>query len=130
MRIKVRFDKLVRDKIVDQNLEIGGSVDFEKLEGRELEESLLHKLVYEEVPEIAESDGLEEIADGIDILYDLAAVRGFSRAELDAAAHAKRQERGGFLLGHFVYTVEVPIDSKLGRLYASDPDKFPEVKDE
>ena len=120
---------MVRDKIVAQNEQIGGTVGYEVLEGPEREEALLHKLVYEEVPEIAGSAGIEEIADAIEILYGVAAVRGFSRVEVDAAAYDKRQERGAFLLGHFVATVEVPRDSKLGEFYAANPEKFPEEAD-
>ncbi|HEY9291705.1 MAG TPA: nucleoside triphosphate pyrophosphohydrolase [Microlunatus sp.] len=91
--------KLVRDRI-PEIIESKGEVPVSRqLTDEEYEPALLSKL-FEESQELAlagsRQERLEEAADVYEVLAAIAAVNGFSLAEVEAAAEQKRAERGGF----------------------------------
>jgi predicted house-cleaning noncanonical NTP pyrophosphatase (MazG superfamily) len=65
------------------------------LEGRELIDRLLEKLLEEHV-ELLASDSLDEVADMIEVLFALAKQLGHSEEAVLGRRKAKREERGGF----------------------------------
>lgn len=124
-----RLDKLVRDHIVADHEAIGGSVEYESLEGPRKLDALIDK-TQEELDEFRQSRSLEELVDLREAVERLAIEIGHTITELHAAQYDKRRARGGFGLGHYVHTVTVPADSELGQYYASNPERFPEVKND
>lgn len=53
------------------------------------------KKYQEEVQEYLEADNFEELADTMEVLYDLEGSLGYNEADLDAKRRAKKEERGG-----------------------------------
>jgi predicted RNase H-like nuclease/predicted house-cleaning noncanonical NTP pyrophosphatase (MazG superfamily) len=95
---KIKYDKLVRDKIPE----------IIKAQGRECEiviadkqekYKLLEAKLKEEVNEFLEDKNLEELADVMEVLFGLAEALGYSEEELLKARDKKREERGGFKEG-------------------------------
>jgi predicted house-cleaning noncanonical NTP pyrophosphatase (MazG superfamily) len=119
------LNKLVRDKIVENLIERGGEVAYEKLEGEQLIEALLAKL-HEEVGELGDEISLEELADIAEVVEAIALAKGHRRIELDSAKYDKHKEKGGFAAGHFVTRVTLPVDDEMAQYFASDPKRFPE----
>jgi len=85
--------KLVRDRVAREIAGEGRPV--RRLEGRELEEYLLAKIV-EEARELAETGDPEEAGDLLEALLAWARLRGLTLADIERIAAAKRRERGGF----------------------------------
>ena len=91
-----RFDKLVRDRILEIIRKNGETPVYRKLEDNdEYLRALLEKDV-EEGLELAENPCLEELADKLEVLYAIADVLGISHEELEAARAQKALERGAF----------------------------------
>jgi len=124
-----RLDKLVRDKIVEGHGKIGGSADYEVLEAERLRDALIDKL-HEELSELkyGQDIDLTELADIREIIDAIALASGHRKVDLEAEQYDKRKRVGGFTAGHFVKTVTVPANSELAEYYASDTERFPEVK--
>ena len=91
--------KLVRDRIPEIIESKGAVTVSRRLTDEEYEPALLSKLL-EESQELAAAvsrqECLEEAADVYEVLAAIAALKGFSLAEVAAAAEQKRAERGGF----------------------------------
>jgi predicted house-cleaning noncanonical NTP pyrophosphatase (MazG superfamily) len=87
--------KLVRDRIPDIIRASGQMAVTRALEGRELTERLLDKLV-EEHAELLASQSLDEVADMVEVLFALARQLGHSEEAVMVRREAKRRERGGF----------------------------------
>jgi predicted house-cleaning noncanonical NTP pyrophosphatase (MazG superfamily) len=123
-----KLNKLVRDKIVQLHLDMGGGVEHKTLKGTELNEALVQKLI-EEAVELKNSElSAGELADLQEIIDQLAKNLGITEEELAAKQKAKREKTGGFEKGHFINTVTLPADNKWADYYAKDPTRFPEVK--
>lgn len=145
------LNKLVRDRIPEMHEAIGGLAIYELLEGKD-KLWALHAKLKEELAELEQNQELDinELADVLEILVALnnesgledpleyvqkvealrkrAEGAGCVNDELEMTRQKKRQQRGGFDLGYFVTVVEVPADSWLADYYASDPERFPEIK--
>lgn len=93
-------------------------------------EALLAEKYREEAAEYAPGDpkSISELADGLEVIEELANLRGISFDELRSIQAKRREERGGFGDRSFVKTLEVADDDKWANYYASDPKKFPEEK--
>ena len=89
------YHKLVRDKIPQIIEEKGGKAEFRTLTQ---EEYLLHleKKLDEEVAEYHQDQTLEELADILEVVYALAASKGYTKAELETLYQKKHEARGGF----------------------------------
>ena|SRR6056297_2277240 len=98
--MKIKYDKLVRDKIPEIISNDGKNALISKLEDKnQLRERLLEKL-FEEVEEYKEDYDLLEIADILEIIYALIEiVEGKSFEEIDKMRLEKKEERGGFEKG-------------------------------
>lgn len=99
------YNKLVRDKIPE----------IIKADGREFETlivageekyKLLEAKLQEEVNEFLEDKNLEELADVMEVLFELADSMGYSEEELLKARDKKREERGGFKKGILLKSVK------------------------
>lgn len=98
-------EKLIRDRIPELARADGRTLIMRTADDHEIDRLLGLKLV-EELHEVLEAlvaggrdDLLEEIADLQTVIEAVAARRGMSRADIDAAVRAKRSARGGFDAG-------------------------------
>jgi predicted house-cleaning noncanonical NTP pyrophosphatase (MazG superfamily) len=95
MDFRLPPQKVVRDKIPEIIEASGSTPVIRALEGRELTDRLLEKLLEEHV-ELLESESLDEIVDMIEVLFALAKQLGHSEEAVLLRRKAKRDERGGF----------------------------------
>ena len=89
------YHKLVRDKIPQIIEEKGGKAEFRTLSQEEYLHYLEAKLD-EEVGEYHRDQTMEELADILEVVYALAASKGFSKEDLSEIYQKKHEVRGGF----------------------------------
>ncbi len=124
---RFRLNKLVRDKILPNMLEMGQKADYKKLDDTEFLKALQAKLL-EETNEIdvADPEVLNELADLLEVVETIAVQLGSSNEELRKVQRARRQKRGAFNDRIFVRTLTLEDDDSWVEYYAKDPKKFPE----
>ena len=89
------YDKLVRDKIPEIIEASGKTYHAYVMEDEEYARRLGEKLG-EEAAEFLASRDVEELADILEVVYALAAHKGYTREQLEAIRLEKAQQRGGF----------------------------------
>lgn len=95
---KIKYDKLIRDKIPEIIQKDGKDSAIRIAEEEEYVQKLLEKLE-EEVTELLsapEENEAEEIADILEVLYAICDARGVSRDKIEEIRVQKANERGGF----------------------------------
>lgn len=126
---RFRYGKLVRDKIVDNQIASGAKPSFRQLSTEEHKRELVNKIV-EEAQEIIQAQPHEvasEIADVQQALDDLKEKYGVTEAAVKQAQKRKNDESGAFKKGHFVEYVEVDEGDAWVRHYRAHADRYPEV---
>ena len=126
------FNKLVRDKIVQQQQQDGGKPDYKVLEGKEYLEALKAKIL-EEAAEMntEEASGLvKELADLQEVIDCLVEAIGSTKDEVTKAQTEKNTKAGSFKKRLLVRTVAVPDDNEWIEYYMNNPDRYPEIKKE
>ena len=122
------LNKLVRDKIIQHQIDEGETVDFEKLSKEDLITALIHKLG-EESTEIQDSDNpTAELADVQQVIDDLAQLLNVTPEAIRKKQAEKFAKNGGFLKGQFVRSVTCAEDDKWTAYYRQEPDRFPETE--
>ena len=91
----IQYNKAIRDKIPEIIRESGSKCNIKTLSDKEFLEKMEKKLD-EEVAEYHQSKSVEEIADIIEVLERVAALRGTSVEELMRIKEEKAQKRGKF----------------------------------
>ncbi len=91
----MRYDKLVRDKIVEIIESKGDKALYHIATDKEYEKKLKEKLS-EEVVEFLEAENIEEMADIFEVIDSLLELKGWKYEEIALAQKGKRDERGGF----------------------------------
>ena len=91
----IQYNKAIRDKIPEIIKESGSKCIIKTLSDKEFLEKMEKKLD-EEVAEYHQSKSVEEIADIIEVLERIAALRGTSVKELIRIKEEKAQKRGKF----------------------------------
>lgn len=129
MKIRTfKLNKLVRDKIVQNHINSGGKVQYRNLSPQEKRRALTDKII-EEAGELTSSKEIaEELADLQEVLDQLAKDAGITKTKISAAQKKKRSNNGGFKNGDYIEHETWPEDHKWSKYYASDPNRFPEVK--
>jgi predicted house-cleaning noncanonical NTP pyrophosphatase (MazG superfamily) len=89
------YNKLVRDKIPEIIRAKGTECEIE-IATEDKRYELLEEKLKEEVNEFLEDKNLEELADIMEVLFELADSLGYDEAALLNARKKKRYERGGF----------------------------------
>ena len=89
------FGKLVRDKIPEINAWQGETPNVYTLDEGAYRMELDRKLS-EEIAEYQKDKSLEELADVMEVIHAICAVRGYTLEDLHAAQRKKRETRGGF----------------------------------
>ena len=105
---KIRYDKLVRDKI-PEIIEADGKKAEIMLLGDDDYRKCLDEKLGEELKEYLESGSVEELADLVEVIYALVGLNGLSREEFENIRASKEENRGGFRKRLFLK--EVIIDS-------------------
>lgn len=88
-------NKLVRDKIPDIIVESGATCGYRRASDEEYLAALNAKL-NEEVAEYQESGSVEELADILEVVYNIAYHKGCNVPGLEIIRKRKAEERGGF----------------------------------
>ncbi len=91
----MKYNKLVRDKAAER-IKNDGKAPYCHI-ADDVEFSLrLHQKLREEVDAFFEYHTMEELVDIMEVLYALAAQKGFSAEQLEEARRKKAEERGSF----------------------------------
>lgn len=113
IKIDYGHGKLVRDNIPFFAAKRGEIMEYETVQGHDLEMWLKRKLV-EEAYEVAAADSdkdlIEEIGDLFEVLGQLALERGLSAEMAFEVAENKREKRGGFEKGIILKSFTRPDD--------------------
>ena len=91
----MRYDKLVRDKIIERMSAKGVPSASHVADEEEYWQKLKAKLA-EEVGEFRRDENIEELADILEVIDAIIEHKGFDRAELQRIKAEKAEERGGF----------------------------------
>lgn len=128
-----KFDKLIRDKILQMHIDAGHDISYRKISGEELKEKLRLKIFEEadEVPirENSDEEIIEEIADIQQVLDDLKIQYSITDLQVSEVQSAKFRKKGGFENGVFVESVRLPEDDEWVQYYRNSPEKYPEIID-
>lgn len=100
-----KYNKLVRDKIVDIIEADGRKAEYRILNKAEYKQELKKKL-QEEVNEYLEDNNIEELADIIEVVYVIVDAMDASIGELEKVREAKAKERGEFKKKIFLVEAE------------------------
>lgn len=123
------FNKLVRDKIVSQQIASGAKPSYRRLDAQEHALALIAKL-HEETDELAAASPenlAEEIADIQQVLDDLCRLHGIPQATMADIQAKKLHAKGGFADGVFIESVESGEDDRWTSYYRSHPERYPEL---
>lgn len=123
------LNKLVRDKIVADQIQSGQNPVYRTLTAKEHAQALAAKIVEEaqEIPVDNREEAIKELADVQQVLDDLQAVLGITPQEIATAQAARHDKVGGFKDALFVASVSPAEDNKWTAYYRTEPDRFTEV---
>jgi predicted house-cleaning noncanonical NTP pyrophosphatase (MazG superfamily) len=91
----VVYNKAIRDKIPEIIKKSGFDCNVKKISDDEFLKKLEEKLL-EEVSEYVESKSFEELADILEVVFQIAKLSGISKEKLEEIRIKKNEERGGF----------------------------------
>lgn len=127
--LKFKFDKLVRDKIVEHQIFSGAKPHYRQLDDKHHKEELIKKII-EESREIFKANPEEiagEIADVQQAIDDLIEKYGLIRSDITKAQKTKNDKNGAFKKGLFVDYVEVKPDDKWVAYFRKNADRYPQI---
>jgi predicted house-cleaning noncanonical NTP pyrophosphatase (MazG superfamily) len=127
---KFKFNKLVRDKIVEQQIASGAQPHYYKLNNKQHGEELIKKIA-EEAEEIANAKPCEmaaEIADVQQAIDDLKRELNLTNQDISKAQEIKNKKSGPFRKGIFVDYIEIGEDNEWVPYYRKNADRYPEIK--
>ncbi|HUB93179.1 MAG TPA: nucleoside triphosphate pyrophosphohydrolase [Verrucomicrobiae bacterium] len=127
--LKFRFNKLVRDKIVEQQIASGAKPKYRILDHDEHVKFLVDKIIEEskEIVDASKEEMAGEIADVQQAIDDLIEKLGLTRDAVVRAQHKKNVKAGAFARGFYVDHVEVMDDNEWVAYYRKNPDRYPEI---
>jgi predicted house-cleaning noncanonical NTP pyrophosphatase (MazG superfamily) len=128
--LKFKFAKLVRDKIVEEQLAAGADPKYYLLNRDEHIKALVNKIM-EEAQEIQEADTEHvagEIADVQQAIDDLIERLGITRKDVATAQQEKTNKAGTFKKGIFIEYVEIDEHDPWVAYYRKNSDRYPEIE--
>lgn len=128
--LKFTFSKLVRDKVVEQQIAAGSKPHFRQLNVDEHKQELVKKIIEEakEITQAASNEVAAEIADVQQAIDDLKELYGLTSEDTSLAQDAKNEKNGAFKKGLYVDYVEVRDDDQWVDYYRENADRYPEMK--
>lgn len=93
--MKIRYDKLVRDNIIDI-IESDGKQSTYELVSDDVKLDYLHRKLYEELDEYIDSEDVEELADVIEVVYAILKTKGYTNTYLELLRLDKVARNGSF----------------------------------
>lgn len=128
--LRFKFNKLVRDKIVEHQIKSGAKPKYRILSPAEHQECLIEKLIEEarEILAASPEDRTAEIADVQQALDDLKEELGIEGERVTAEMIKKNEKNGAFKKGIYIESVEVDEGDQWAAYYRKNPDRYPEVK--
>jgi predicted house-cleaning noncanonical NTP pyrophosphatase (MazG superfamily) len=131
MKKSFRLDKMIRDKLYHKMISSGASVYLkENLTEKDKQEHLKQKLCEEahEVLSCAQTNEMiEECADVLQVLHDLAFMYNISLQDIESARREKHIQRGGFSQCYVVDYVTLDADHPLVSYYQKQSHKYPVI---
>jgi predicted house-cleaning noncanonical NTP pyrophosphatase (MazG superfamily) len=126
---KFQFAKLVRDKIVDHQINSGAKPSYRILDDEEHKSALVDKIIEEarEITQASTEDVAAEIADVQQAIDDLKEKCNLTDQDIKAAQDAKNNKNGAFKKGLFVEHVEVKEEDNWAIYYRENADRYPEI---
>jgi predicted house-cleaning noncanonical NTP pyrophosphatase (MazG superfamily) len=125
-----KFDKLIRDKILEMMHSTGYIVHDKKLKGAELVTALKNKLL-EEAHEVATTQSVdelkEELADLLEVVSAILSIHNLDPAEIEKIREAKNLQKGSFTQGIYVYSIEIDENNPEINRYLAKSDKYPKT---
>lgn len=103
--MKYYYNKLVRDKIVQNIKNKGSKVDFKVLNTEEYKIELDKKLL-EEVKEVVDVHSAEEIGDLLEVILAIMKEYNISEDEIKIQMEQKRKDKGAFADKIYLISVE------------------------
>jgi len=127
---KFKFQKIVRDKIVDGIINEGNKPNYKVLSNDEFIKELKLKLLEEakELPEAKNDEIIGELADIQEIIDNLLEELKLSQEQLNQAQEKKNEKAGSFKKKHYIEDVVTQDKSERIKYYLQFPDKYPEIK--
>lgn len=124
-----KLNKLIRDKVLDNMLQLGQDVQYKKLDDHELIDALRLKLL-EEAKEFDpfSQEPLRELADVQEVIDTLTHLLGANTDKLRELQKSVKDKRGSFTKHIFVNSVTLADDDPWVEYYSNHPDRFPEEK--
>lgn len=126
-----KFDKLIRDKILDMMRSTDYIVHYKKLKGAELVAVLKNKLL-EEAHEVAATKSVEELkeelADLLEVVYTILSAHKLEITEIEKIRETKKLHKGNFSQGIYVSSIEIDENNPEVNRYLARPDKYPQLK--
>lgn len=127
---KIKFDKLIRDKIYYIMLERDVNITTRNLNPDDYIQALFQKL-YEEIDELkdaqTQTERIEEMADVMEVIQSLIKVLNTTADEVERVRLDKFQARGGFTDQRYVDYITLSSDHPLIQSYQKQPHKYPEL---
>ena len=101
----ITHNKLVRDRI-PEIIEASGKTCVTKILSDEEYLNMLDVMLDEELAEYHQDQNIEELADLLEVIYAVAAARGYTLEQLEEVRANKTEKRGGFQKKIFLVEVQ------------------------
>lgn len=126
---KFQFAKLVRDKIIENQLQSGATPVYRQLSPDEHKQELVRKIAEEaaEIIHVPADEVAMEIADVQQAIDDLCTLYGVSTDDVKAAQQRKNEKNGAFKQGFYVEYVELDENDPWADYYRKNADRYPEL---
>ena len=127
--LKFKFDKLVRDKIVNIQMASGAKPTYHTLRHGDHILALIDKIVEEarEISSAPKDEIASEIADVQQAIDDLIDLVGSTRTEVAEAQKKKAEKAGAFKKGIYIDYVEVEDNDTWVEYYRKNADRYPQI---
>lgn len=128
--LRFKFSKLVRDKIVEHQINSGAKPKYTKLDKSSHARELINKIIEEsrEIPYDKPAEAGAEIADVQQAIDDLISILGLKSSDIAMEQKDKLRKNGGFKEGIYIDYVEIDEGDKWVEYYRKNSDRYPEIK--